>query len=126
MRFSSPPDPSIFNQQVWEIVRRVPPGRVTTYGEIARLIPIPEGMDPKAYLAFAPRWVGGAMAACPADVPWQRVINSKGEISERPGAQAQRQLLEEEGVQFDQRGKIDLKTFGWQDSDEESDQPYLL
>jgi methylated-DNA-protein-cysteine methyltransferase-like protein len=59
-------------------------------------------------------------------VPWQRVINSKGEISERPGAQAQRQLLEEEGVQFDQRGKIDLKTFGWQDSDEESDQPYLL
>jgi methylated-DNA-protein-cysteine methyltransferase-like protein len=126
MRFSSPPDPIIFNQQVWEIVRRVPPGRVTTYGEIARLIPIPEGMDPKAYLAFAPRWVGGAMAACPADVPWQRVINSKGEISERPGAQAQRQLLEEEGVQFDQRGKIDLKTFGWQDSDEESDQPYLL
>jgi methylated-DNA-protein-cysteine methyltransferase-like protein len=126
MRFSSPPDPIIFNQQVWEIVRRVPPGRVATYGEIARLIPIPEGMDPKAYLAFAPRWVGGAMAACPADVPWQRVINSKGEISERPGAQAQRQLLEEEGVQFDQRGKIDLKTFGWQDSDEESDQPYLL
>jgi methylated-DNA-protein-cysteine methyltransferase-like protein len=126
MRFSSPPDPIIFNQQVWEIVRRVPPGRVATYGEIARLIPIPEGMDPKAYLAFAPRWVGGAMAACPGDVPWQRVINSKGEISTRPGAQTQRQLLEEEGLQFDQRGKIDLKTFGWQDSDEESDQPYLL
>jgi methylated-DNA-protein-cysteine methyltransferase-like protein len=126
MRFTSPPDPSIFNQQVWEIVRRVPPGRVTTYGEIARLIPIPEGMDPKAYLAFAPRCVGGAMAACPGDVPWQRVINSKGEISTRPGAQTQRQLLEEEGLQFDQRGKIDLKTFGWQDSDEESDQPYLL
>jgi methylated-DNA-protein-cysteine methyltransferase-like protein len=126
MRFSSPPDPIIFNQHVWEIVRRVPPGRVTTYGEIAHRLSIPEGMDPKAYLAFAPRWVGGAMAACPAEVPWQRVINSKGEISERPGAQAQRQLLEEEGVQFDQRGKIDLKTFGWQDSDEESDQPYLL
>jgi len=126
MRFTSPPDPSIFNQQVWEIVRRVPPGRVTTYGEIARLIPIPEGMDPKAYLAFAPRWVGGAMAACPADVPWQRVINSKGEISPRPGAPAQRQLLEEEGIPFDERGRIDLKIFGWQGSLDEPDQPHLL
>ncbi len=126
MRFTSPPDTVIFNHLVWEIVRSVPSGRVITYGEIARLLPLPEGLDPKTYQAFAPRWVGGAMAACPADVPWQRVINSKGAISMRPGAQAQRQLLEEEGVQFDERGRIDLKVFGWQDSGEESGQPNLL
>ena len=101
MQFTSPPDPIIFNHQVWDIVRQVPPGHVTTYGEIARLLPSAGGHGSKAYQAFAPRWVGGAMAACPADVPWQRVINSKGEISPRPGAQEQRQLLEEEGIQFD-------------------------
>ncbi len=117
MQFTSPPDPIIFNHQVWDIVRQVPPGRVTTYGEVARMLPIPEGMDPKAYQAFAPRWVGGAMAACPEDVPWQRVINSKGEISPRPGAQKQRQLLEEEGVIFDERGRVDVKIFSWEGPD---------
>jgi methylated-DNA-protein-cysteine methyltransferase related protein len=114
MQFTSPPDPVIFNHQVWDIVRQVPPGRVTTYGEVARMLPLPEGLNPKSYQTFAPRWVGGAMAACPGDVPWQRVINSKGEISPRPGAEMQRQLLEEEGVQFNERGRIDLKIFGWE------------
>jgi methylated-DNA-protein-cysteine methyltransferase-like protein len=71
-------------------------------------------MDPKAYLAFGPRWVGGAMAACPEDVPWQRVINSKGEISSRPGSEKQRILLEDEGVEFDDRARIDLKKYRWQ------------
>ena len=66
------------------------------------------------------------MAACPEDVPWQRVINSKGEISPRPGAEEQRRLLEEEGIQFNERGKIDLKIFGWQNSPEEPKQPHLL
>ena len=114
MQFTSPPDSVIFNHQVWDIVRQIPPGKVATYGQIARMIPPPEGMDPKAYAAFAPRWVGGAMAACPADVPWQRVINSKGEISSRPGAETQRRLLEEEGVEFDDRARVDLKIYGWQ------------
>ena len=80
----------------------------------------------ETYLAFAPRWVGSAMAKCPEDVPWQRVINSKGEISPRPGAEEQRQLLEEEGVRFDERGRIDLKIFGWQSSSKEPEQPPLL
>jgi len=124
--FTSPPDPIIFNHQVWEIVDQIPPGQVATYGQIARMIPAPEGVDEKAYRAFGPRWVGGAMAACPDDVPWQRVINSKGEISLRPGAEHQRQLLEEEGVQFNERGRIDLQTFGWQSSLEEPKQPHLL
>jgi methylated-DNA-protein-cysteine methyltransferase-like protein len=124
--FTSPPDPIIYHHQVWELVRQVPPGKVATYGQIARMIPLPPGVDEKAYRAFGPRWVGGAMAACPEDVPWQRVINSKGEISLRPGAEHQRQLLEEEGVQFNQGGKIDLKIYGWQSSPEEPAQPQLL
>ena len=126
MQFTSPPDPIIFNQQVWELVRKIPPGKVATYGQIAGMLPLPERMDPRAYQAFAPRWVGGAMAACPEDVPWQRVINSKGEISPRPGAEHQRQLLEEEGIPFNERGRIDLKKFGWQSSLAEPEQPHLL
>ena len=64
MQFTSPPDPIIFDDQVWDIVRLVPPGKVVTYGQVGEMMPLPEGMDLKAYLAFAPRWVGGAMAAC--------------------------------------------------------------
>lgn len=124
--FTSPPDPIIFHHQVWDLVRQIPVGKVATYGQIARMIPAPEGVEEKAYHAFGPRWVGGAMAACPEDVPWQRVINSKGEISLRPGAEHQRLLLEEEGIQFNESGRIDLKIFGWQSSFEEPEQPHLL
>lgn len=112
--FSSPPDPIIYNNQVWEVARQVPEGKVATYGQIARLIPTPPGVEVKSYLSLGPRWVGSAMAKCPEDVPWQRVINSKGEISPRPGAEHQRRLLEEEGVEFDARGRVDLTRFGWQ------------
>jgi methylated-DNA-protein-cysteine methyltransferase-like protein len=111
--FTSPPDLHVFQSRVWEVVRAIPPGRVATYGQIASLLPPPPGMDSRAYLAFGPRWVGGAMAACPEDVPWQRVINSKGEISLRTGAERQRQLLEAEGIQFDDRSRVDLKVYQW-------------
>jgi methylated-DNA-protein-cysteine methyltransferase-like protein len=124
--FTSPPDPIIFNHQVWDIVQQIPPGKVASYGQIARMIPAPEGVEEKAYRALGPRWVGSAMAKCPEDVPWQRVINSRGEISLRPGAQQQRQLLEEEGVQFNEHKRIDLKLFGWQSSPAEPDQPHLF
>jgi len=124
--FTSPPDPIIFNHQVWEIVYQVPAGQVATYGQIARMIPAPEGVQAKAYAALGPRWVGSAMAKCPEDVPWQRVVNSKGEISLRPGAEHQRRLLEEEGVLFDERGRINLKIFGWKSSIDEPEQPHLL
>jgi methylated-DNA-protein-cysteine methyltransferase related protein len=106
--FTSPPDLHVFQALVWEIVRQVPPGTVVTYGQIAGLIPPPGGMDPRSYQAFGARWAGGAMAACPDDVPWQRVINAQGRISKRPGAEKQCELLEEEGVKFDEGGKVDL------------------
>lgn len=78
------------------------------------MIPPPSGMDPKSYDAFAARWVGGAMAVCPEDVPWQRIINSQGKLSLRVGAEKQRELLEEEGIVFNEKGRVDLKRFGWQ------------
>jgi methylated-DNA-protein-cysteine methyltransferase related protein len=113
--YVSPPDPHGFNLRVWEIVRQIPPGRVATYGQIAAQLPPPPGIDPQDYRAFGARWVGGAMANAPAGVPWQRVLNAQGKISLRPGlgAARQRELLEEEGIVFDERGRIDLKRFAW-------------
>ncbi len=104
----------IFFPTVWKIVREIPPGKVSTYGQIAGYIPVPEGVLPDDYQANRARWVGHAMAASPADVPWQRVINSQGKISARQGAKEQRSLLEAEGVVFDARERVDLKRFSWQ------------
>jgi methylated-DNA-protein-cysteine methyltransferase-like protein len=85
------------------------------------MLPPPPGVALDSYRSLSPRWVGSAMANCPDDVPWQRVINSQGKISERPGAQKQRELLEQEGVVF-VKDKIDLKKYGWGGFDE-GDQP---
>ena len=117
MGFSSPPNPQVFQSIVWDITRLVPPGRVSTYGQIASMIPPPGSLSLKDYEAFGARWVGGAMANCPEDVPWQRVINAQGKISPRPGAQRQKELLEEEGVQFDDRDRIDFDSYGWEGPD---------
>jgi methylated-DNA-protein-cysteine methyltransferase-like protein len=113
--FSSPPDPKAYNAVVWEIVRQIPPGKVCTYGQIAGMIPPPGGMSLRDYEAFGARWVGGAMAACPDDVPWQRVINSQGKISLRRGGlpNIQKELLEAEGVAFDERERVDLDHYRW-------------
>ena len=113
MRFTSPPNLHDFHTMVWDMVRQIPYGKVATYGQIALMLPPPPGVEFETYKAFGPRWVGSAMAACPDDVPWQRVINSKGEISDRPGAQKQKELLLEEGVVFNEKGRIDLKKYGW-------------
>jgi methylated-DNA-protein-cysteine methyltransferase-like protein len=115
MSYAAPPDPKAYAEQVYAIVRAIPPGRVMAYGQVAQLIPPPEGVAPDTYLKLGPRWVGTAMVACPDDVPWQRVINSQGKISPRPGMGplVQRNLLEHEGVTFDARERVDLKHFGW-------------
>ena len=128
MRFTSPPNQDAYYEQVWELVRQIPYGKVATYGQIAKMLPPPQGVEIESYNAFGPRWVGGAMANCPDDVPWQRVINSKGEISQRPGAQRQKEFLLEEGVVFNEKGRIDLKKYGWGgDSDKpKSQQPSLF
>ena len=92
---------------IYSKVALIPLGRVATYGQIAKLTG-----------RCGPRQVGTALARVPADhdVPWQRVVNARGEISARaeggPSA-LQRERLELEGVVFNGRGRIDLKRFGW-------------
>jgi methylated-DNA-protein-cysteine methyltransferase-like protein len=115
VQFSSPPDPQAYNARVYALVRTIPAGRVASYGQLARLIVPAAGVDPDTYFRMSPRWVGGAMAQAPDGVPWQRVINSQGKVSDRPGfgVVVQRKLLEEEGVVFDERDRVDLKRFGW-------------
>lgn len=98
-----------FFEQVYELVRQVPPGRVVSYGTIARLLGRPR----------AARTVGWALNSLPEghDVPWHRVVNSRGRISlggHGQGGELQRAMLEAEGVEFDKQGQIDLKRFGWE------------
>ena len=130
MQFTSPPSQQAYYEQVWNLVRQIPRGKVAAYGQIALMLPPPNGVEFEAYKAFGPRWVGGAMANCPDDVPWQRVINSQGKISDRPGAEKQRLLLEQEGVEFDAKDRVDLKKYGWKGPSESEDvepqQPKLL
>ena len=112
MRTLSSPNQQAFFKEVWSLVRKVPPGMVVTYGQIAQMLPPPGGVDLEEYKTFGSRWVGGAMAACPDDVPWQRVLNSQGKISKRPGAQRQRLLLEAEGILF-VKDKVNLHVYQW-------------
>jgi methylated-DNA-protein-cysteine methyltransferase related protein len=98
--------------KIYHAVKRIPRGRVASYGQIATLA----GLDGHA------RQVGYALHALPSklDVPWHRVVNAKGEISPRSSGDShelQRLLLEEEGVELDLRGRIDLRRFGWKRRD---------
>jgi methylated-DNA-protein-cysteine methyltransferase-like protein len=97
-----------FFEQVYELVRRIPPGKVATYGQVARILGKPRGA----------RTVGWALHSIPegSDVPWQRVINARGIITldaHGPGGAIQRALLEAEGIMFDEQGRIDLEVYGW-------------
>jgi len=112
MNYVPPPNKQVFNEQVWALARQIPPAKVTTYGQIAKLIPQPEGISDADYKMSAARWVGLAMAACPDDVPWQRVINSQGKISHNAQPGQQRKLLEAEGVEF-LLDRVSLAEYQW-------------
>lgn len=97
-----------FFDEVYQVVSMIPPGRVATYGQIASYLGNPRGA----------RTVGWALSSLPGgmDVPWHRVINSRGRISGPPEgrrANEQRVMLEEEGIAFDDDGRIDLDRCGW-------------
>ena len=94
--------------RIYRIVRRIPRGRVATYGQSARLAGMPNHA----------RQVGYALHGLAEDsgIPWQRVVNHRGEMSARSFAgmeRVQRALLESEGVEFDERGRIDLARVQW-------------
>lgn len=101
--------PTSFTQRVYEVVRAIPRGQVTTYGAVATLV----------YSPRAARAVGQALKAGlwgPEPVPWQRVINASGRISSRGDTARsilQRALLEDEGVVFGGDERVDLERFAW-------------
>ncbi|MEI8254825.1 MAG: MGMT family protein [Deltaproteobacteria bacterium] len=96
----------------YRVIRRIPRGRVATYGAIAELAGRPRSA----------RHVGFALAALRSashGIPWQRVMGARGRgfaaisLRDPVGAAIQRDLLEVEGVAFDEGGRIDLARFGW-------------
>ncbi len=97
--------------RIWAVVKRIPRGRVATYGQIAALAGMPRHA----------RQAGYALAALPENVklPWHRVINAQGRVSLRlrhwdsGSDDLQKILLEAEGVIFGTGGKVDLKKFQW-------------
>ena len=102
-------------EPVFRVVRRVPPGRVATYGQIAALAGMPGAARQVGWALNSLR--GEAEAGSEIEsVPWHRVINARGEISRRGEAFAedlQRALLEAEGVEFSKKGRVDLSAAGW-------------
>ena len=118
------PIPDVFNRVVWSIVQQIPRGQVATYGQIASMIPAPDGVPDADYARLGPRWVGDAMNAVssvddPA-IPWHRVINAKGGISLPEGSRSaflQRVRLEAEGVDFDGKALVDFSAVGWDGPD---------
>ncbi|MCY4021133.1 MAG: MGMT family protein [Chloroflexi bacterium] len=119
----NPPNARSFFETVWDIVCQIPPGKVSTYGQIASMMSPEDDMDPVRMKNLAPRWVGTALRKTPRgkSIPWHRVINSQGKISFPIGsahANEQRQLLESEGVVFDQRDKVDFAIVAWQGPDD--------
>jgi methylated-DNA-protein-cysteine methyltransferase-like protein len=95
--------------KIHAVVSRIPRGRVATYGQVARLAGAPGQA----------RLVGYALASLRdgSPVPWHRVVNARGEVSERsdgsPMGAVQRVRLRREGVRFDERARISLKLFQW-------------
>ena len=101
-----PKTPSPLYQRIYTQVRQVPLGRVTSYGRIGKIV------------GCTARSVGFALAALPVgnDVPWQRVINAQGKVSQRTDGEGnvlQRDLLEAEGISFDSRQRIDMNVYEW-------------
>jgi methylated-DNA-protein-cysteine methyltransferase-like protein len=108
---TAPVDPE---RAVVAAIRRIPRGRVSTYGEIARVAGLPG----------CARWVGTVLRQTAVKVPWHRVVNASGTISFPQGSEnyvRQRTLLEGEGVEF-RRDRIPLKEFGWPDRNIDLDQ----
>jgi methylated-DNA-protein-cysteine methyltransferase related protein len=98
-----------FNDLVYALVRHIPPGRVLSYGRVARLLGVERG-------ARAVGWAMSALKHNAHDVPWHRVVNAQGRISIKgspEGAAEQRARLEAEGVVFDEHGYLAMDVHLW-------------
>ncbi len=93
-------------ESIYAVVKRIPRGRVATYGQVALLAGLPGHA----------RQVGYALNKLPAgrDLPWHRVLNARGKVSARKmGESDQRERLEAEGILFDEEGRLALKSYQW-------------
>lgn len=117
-------DEQSYRERVYEIVREIPSGKVMTYGQIAEILG--EG--------YTARTVGYVMHAADTElVPWQRVINAKGGCSTgrmTMPVNLQQKMLEDEGIEFNEKGFCDLNTYRWYpegfEIDDREDQPSLF
>jgi methylated-DNA-protein-cysteine methyltransferase-like protein len=92
-----------FYQKVYDIVAQIPPGKVATYGQIARLLGSPRSA----------RVVGWAMRTCPPDLPWQRVVLASGDVTGGDFAGERSRRLKAENTAFSADGRVDLATCQW-------------
>ncbi|WP_245628069.1 MGMT family protein [Shouchella shacheensis] len=97
---------SSFFQKVYQLVSEIPPGRVASYGQIARLLEAPHNA----------RVVGWAMRQSPEAVPAHRIVKRSGELAPEAvfGAGVQKAKLEQEGVAFDENGRIRMEAHAWE------------
>jgi methylated-DNA-protein-cysteine methyltransferase-like protein len=108
-------DEPAYQKRVYDLVRRIPKGKVMTYGSVAVILG--EG--------YTPRTVGHVMRDSPRNVPWQRVINSQGKCSTGRiilPVNLQQQILEKEGVKFSKAGRCDLTLYQWWPEDFANDE----
>ena len=96
-------------QPIYDLVRQIPPGKVATYGQIARLLGKPNHARQVGYALFR-------LSPDP-DIPWHRVVNAEGKISQTPARMGsddlQKILLTNEAVHFDHADRIDLRQYQW-------------
>lgn len=99
---------SPFSKKVIQLILAVPKGKVATYGQIAKLAGKPQGSRGVSWILHS--------SSKAHDLPWQRILNSKGMISFPVGSaefKKQKQLLVKEGIEFNEAHQIDLKKFQW-------------
>jgi methylated-DNA-protein-cysteine methyltransferase-like protein len=102
----APVRPTTTFERIHAVIRRIPPGRVATYGQVARIAGLVNGARQVGYALHALR-EGTA-------VPWFRVVNARGASSLRSGGDVTQQLLlAREGIRFGAGGRIDLAVHGW-------------
>ncbi|MDD3732473.1 MAG: MGMT family protein [candidate division Zixibacteria bacterium] len=96
-----------FHQRLVRLIKKIPRGKVATYGQIARMAGNPRAARQVVWVLNS-SWEKEKL-------PWYRVINSKGQISLKPGQgyELQKSLLEKEGVLFDDHGRVNLERFLW-------------
>ena len=96
-----------FYERVVKFIKNIPPGMVATYGQIADYAGNPRGAREVAYILHS--------SSDKEDLPWHRVISSKGRISMKPGHgyELQKRLLEDDGIVFDEEDRVDFQRFLW-------------